>query len=277
MLDPAFVLRGQFVQDRGEHAAGAAPFGPEIHQDRDRRVEDLLGESGLVEGQNVGSCHECERWARELRQTNDGRRHIAGSPPKASMATRTKSGEHGDHGRRRPGSVKLRGRRGGGGRAGPRGQRQRGDAAGAAAPAGRGAGACAAGGAAAAGAAAALPAGPGCSGARGGLYRGRRRGGLRNLDRRRGRRLGRQTDAHGLLLGLDLGAFRRFRRRGTGGRWHRRVVLGLGHKSLSATLGLAERVSNDYPAADHGVHGFLGAVVSGKSSVRNGDAGRPSC
>ena len=44
---------GDFIKDRAEHFAGAAPFCPEIHDDRDGGLENFCGESGLG---NLGNC-----------------------------------------------------------------------------------------------------------------------------------------------------------------------------------------------------------------------------
>jgi len=41
-LDPAFVLHVDLLDDGGDHAAGCAPLGPEVHQDRFRGL-DYLG------------------------------------------------------------------------------------------------------------------------------------------------------------------------------------------------------------------------------------------
>jgi hypothetical protein len=42
--DPAIELFGQFIQDRSDHLAGPAPFGPEIDQHGRGGFEDLFGE-----------------------------------------------------------------------------------------------------------------------------------------------------------------------------------------------------------------------------------------
>src|SRR5690606_24307905 len=47
--EPAVVLGGQFVQDRRDHFAGPAPFGPEVDQDglvalEDQLLERLVGD-----------------------------------------------------------------------------------------------------------------------------------------------------------------------------------------------------------------------------------------
>ena len=44
---PIFVFGGDLVQDRRDHLAGAAPFGPEIQQYRLFSLEDVLIETGV--------------------------------------------------------------------------------------------------------------------------------------------------------------------------------------------------------------------------------------
>ena len=46
-LQLAFVSAGHFVQDGGNHLAGAAPFGPEVNHDRVARLEHLGFKCGV--------------------------------------------------------------------------------------------------------------------------------------------------------------------------------------------------------------------------------------
>jgi hypothetical protein len=46
-LEFAFICGGHFVQDRGNHFAGAAPFGPEVDHHRLARLEHVGFESGV--------------------------------------------------------------------------------------------------------------------------------------------------------------------------------------------------------------------------------------
>ena len=47
-LDFAIVLTGDFLDDRGDHAAGSAPDSPEIDQDGDLGLQDFLVEAGEI-------------------------------------------------------------------------------------------------------------------------------------------------------------------------------------------------------------------------------------
>ena len=48
---------GDFVEDRGDHAAGAAPRGPEIDKDRCGSFVDFVVEVAVVEIEDVGAGH----------------------------------------------------------------------------------------------------------------------------------------------------------------------------------------------------------------------------
>jgi len=52
--DAAIVLVGQFIKDRRDHFAGAAPFRPEINEDGNGRLQNFLGEVLLSESNYVG-------------------------------------------------------------------------------------------------------------------------------------------------------------------------------------------------------------------------------
>ena len=56
-LDPAVVFLGQFVDDGGDHAAGHAPLGPEIHQHRQGRLDDLGLKIRIRELNEFFRCH----------------------------------------------------------------------------------------------------------------------------------------------------------------------------------------------------------------------------
>ncbi len=56
--DAAIVLLGELVQNRSQHFAGPAPFGPEIHQNRLGRLDYFFGEVLLGQNHDIGSCHK---------------------------------------------------------------------------------------------------------------------------------------------------------------------------------------------------------------------------
>jgi hypothetical protein len=55
--DAAVLLAGNFLQQRGDHFAGAAPLGPEIDHHGAWNAEDLLGKIGLVEFNHILRGH----------------------------------------------------------------------------------------------------------------------------------------------------------------------------------------------------------------------------
>ena len=56
-LGPAGILLGKRIDRGRERLAGLAPLGPEIHQYRNVRVQDIGLESIVGEGQYVVGCH----------------------------------------------------------------------------------------------------------------------------------------------------------------------------------------------------------------------------
>jgi hypothetical protein len=57
----SIVFLSEFVQHRSDHFAGTTPFGPEIHKDRSRGLENFFGEILLSQNDNVGRCHKLKR------------------------------------------------------------------------------------------------------------------------------------------------------------------------------------------------------------------------
>src|SRR5216683_2782955 len=56
-LQPALVFPGDLVEDRRDGLAGAAPFGPVVHQHRGVRLQDLGVESVVGDMAYVGTAH----------------------------------------------------------------------------------------------------------------------------------------------------------------------------------------------------------------------------
>src|SRR5205814_7836271 len=68
-FDLAIVLIGQFIQDRRERPAWAAPLRPKIHEHRRRRFKNLLRKALLIQIDDIWSSHK-QNWKKLELQTN---------------------------------------------------------------------------------------------------------------------------------------------------------------------------------------------------------------
>jgi hypothetical protein len=73
-LQSTAVVLGDLVEDRGDHLAGAAPFGPVVHQDGLVGLQDIAFERGVGHVLDQFAAHGIPGW--------DGRRAAKASRPR---------------------------------------------------------------------------------------------------------------------------------------------------------------------------------------------------